>query len=200
VFGFHDRYKIDFEFEFDVHFLDDFLPIFEGEIEYFGDVEFLEVVLLFEAGGVDGISCHIFDREDVLMLLSFLLLLLFGELLPKFIAFFFGISLVAFLVDDAEDGQVSCSGDIDDILVQLEDEAAIGDDLPSLLEGFIEIGLLLQFYSPVGQSTGVEGGKSILSAVLALVMHHVIIIADWMNIHKSTLTDTAHSCAVLQSN
>lgn len=49
----HDGHEIDLEFEYIVHFLDEFLPISQGKSNYFGDVELLEVVFLLEACRID---------------------------------------------------------------------------------------------------------------------------------------------------
>lgn len=104
------------------------------------------------------------------------------------------------MVHDPEDGQVSCSCDITNVLVQFEHKTAISDDLPSLLEGFIKIGLLFKFYSSVIECVGVECGEPVLAAVFALVMHHVIVVADRMDVDKGALADAAHPCAVLQAH
>lgn len=68
------------------------------------------------------------------MLLSFLLLALFGEFLPELVPFLSAVVLLLDLVHNPEDGQESSSCDITDILVEFEHKAAIRYDLPSLLE------------------------------------------------------------------
>lgn len=62
VFGLHDRHEVYLELEDDVHFLDEVLPVLEGKTDHLRNVELFEVIFLLEAGGVDGISCHVLDR------------------------------------------------------------------------------------------------------------------------------------------
>ena len=68
------------------------------------------------------------------MFLPLLLLPLLREFLPDFLALLAGVVLPLDLVHDPEDGEEPGSGNIADILVEFEHKAAIGDDLPALLE------------------------------------------------------------------
>ena len=198
VLGLHDGHEVDLELEHDVHLLYQVLPVLQRQPDHLRDVELLEVVLLLEAGRVDGVAGHVLDGEDVLVLLPLLLLALLGELLPELVALLAVVVLALLLVHDAEDGEVAGGGDVADVLVELEDEAAIGDDLAPLLEGLVEVGLLLQLDAAVVQRVRVERGEAVLPPVLALVVHHVVVVADRMHVHEGALADAAHPRSVLQ--
>lgn len=68
----HDGNEINLEFEHIVHFLDEFLPVPQRQPNYFGDIELLEVVFLLEAGRIDRVCSHVLNRQNILVLLSFL--------------------------------------------------------------------------------------------------------------------------------
>ena len=104
------------------------------------------------------------------MLLTLLWLFLLRQLILR------SLRLTSFLTHYLEDGEEARSGNIDDVLVEFEHEAAISNNLPSLFEALIEIGLLLQFDAPVIQSIGVKSGEPIFSPVLTLVVHDVIVV------------------------
>jgi len=50
MFWTHDGNKIDFEFDSDIHFLNEFFPILKGKVENFADIELLKIIFLLEAG------------------------------------------------------------------------------------------------------------------------------------------------------
>jgi hypothetical protein len=110
------------------------------------------------------------------------------------------LALTAFLVHDPENGEEAGSGDVDDVLVEFEDEAAVGDDLPSLLEGLVEVGLLLQLDPPVVQRVRVQRREAVLPAVLAFVVHHVVVVADRMHVYERALTNPANPRPVLKTH
>lgn len=198
--GLHDGHEVDLELEVDVHLLDQLLPVLERQVDHLRDVELLEVVLLLEAGRVNRVPCHVLYRQDVLVLLPLLLLPLFRELLPEFLALVAGVVLPLDLVHDPEDGEEAGGCDIADVLIEFEHEAAVGDDLPALLEGLVEIGLLLELDAAVVQRVGVEHGEPVLPPVLALVVHHVVVVADGMDVDEGALADAAHPRPVLQTH
>lgn len=134
------------------------------------------------------------------MLLSLLLLALFRQLLPEVLPLLSAIVLLLDLIHDPEYGQEPRSCNITDILIELKHKAAIRDYLPSLLERLIKIGLLLQLYSAIVQRIRIKSSEPIFPPIFALVMHHIIVVTDGMDIDEGALADAAHPRAILQTH
>ncbi len=190
----HDGDKVDFELEDVGHLLDEFLPVLERQPHHLGDVELLEVVLLLEAGRVDRVGRHVLYGQDVLVLLPPLTPPLLRQLLIH------PLTLPPLLVHYAQNGEEARSSHVDHILVEFEDEAAVGDDLAPFLEGLVEVGLLLQLDASVVEGVGVEGGEAVVPAVLPLVVHDVVVVADRVQFHEGTLPDATHPRPVLRTH
>lgn len=219
VFGAHDGDEVDLEFEGDVHLLDEVLPVAQGQADHLADVELLEVVLLLEAGRVDRVPCHVFYGEDVFVLLFAVLLLVFlFTLLPALLTlrhrhpqpFPLRLSPQRFPLaplpldllrqNDANNRQKPCGGHVNHILRKFEDEAAVDDDLAALAEVLVEVGLLVELDASAVEGAGVQHCEAVLLAVFALVVHHVVVVADGVQVHEGALADAAHARAVVEAD
>lgn len=101
------------------------------------------------------------------------------------------VSLLLFLVHDPQDGQEPGSGDVYDVLVKLQLKAPVSDMFPAFLVVFIKVGLLFQFNASSGQAGGVEGGEPVFFFVFPLVVHHVVVVADGVDVDVGAVLDSA---------
>jgi hypothetical protein len=130
--------------------------------------------------------------------LIFLFLLLLFRKLIEIVSFLLVVAFFPFLTHYLYNSEVASSSNIDNILIQSQNEAGIRYYFSPFFESFIEVGFFIYFYPSIIEGVGEESGKSIFSSILALVMHHVIVVADRMKVNKSALTNAAHPCAVFQ--
>jgi len=147
VLGLDDGDEVDPALEHGVHLFNQVLPDLDVHAQHLAQVELLEVALLLEARTVDGVGGHVLEGEDVLVPLPLDLLLLPVFLLHLRLLLhhlLLALHLLLVLLHDLEDGEETRSGCVDDVLVQLQHEAAVPYELPPLLEVLVEVGFLLQ--------------------------------------------------------